>query len=43
MRVHLKWDTLAEYVASILYIAFLRAIVVALVGARLFLLVFRPG
>jgi len=36
MRSALKWKTISNYIASILYLLFLAAIVVALVGALLF-------
>jgi hypothetical protein len=43
MKSALKWRTILDYVVSILYILFLAAIVVALVGALVFLLVFPPA
>jgi predicted RNA-binding Zn-ribbon protein involved in translation (DUF1610 family) len=43
MRSAIKWGRFEKYAASILYVSLIGALVLALMGVLLFLLVFRPG
>ena len=43
MRTAIRWGRFEKYAASILYVSLLGALVLALIGILLFLLVFRPA
>jgi predicted RNA-binding Zn-ribbon protein involved in translation (DUF1610 family) len=40
-RSAIKWKNISSYIVSVLYVAFIGGLVIALVGLLLFLLVFR--
>ena len=42
LRTAIRWGRFEKYAASILYVSLLGALVLALIGILLFLLVFRP-
>ncbi len=39
----LKWNTIGNYAASILYLLFLATILLAIVGLMMFFVIFRPA